>query len=114
MIYLAPTALAVTAVWRKWMEQTPMRNAMPSSGWKTSRGTMRWGLTPISGAILMTVKARWIFPLAFFGRAPTVQARVISIIPYPTQFVKRKDDQKIKSIISRFCAFCTIDFWAGL
>ena len=39
---------------------------------------MRWGLTPISGAILMTAK-RGEKSLAFFGRAPTIQARVFSV-----------------------------------
>ena len=39
---------------------------------------MRWDLIPISDAIQMTAK-RGGFPLAFFGRAPTIQARVFSV-----------------------------------
>ena len=38
---------------------------------------MRWDLIPISDAIQMTAK-RGVFPLAFFSRAPTIQARGFS------------------------------------
>ena len=52
------------------MEEIPMRNAMPSSEWKTSRGTMRWGLTLISGAIPMIAKRGDFSPSLFSAASP--------------------------------------------
>lgn len=50
------------------------------------------------------------FSFCFFGRAPTAQARVISIIPQPQQFVNRQFAQSLNSAFSHFCAICRVDF----
>ena len=46
----------------------------------------------------LTTKAH--FPFCNFGRAPTAQARVISIITQPQQFVNRQFAQKINNAFS--------------
>ena len=46
----------------------------------------------------LTTKAH--FPFCNFGRAPTAQARVISIIPQSQQFVNRQFAQKINNAFS--------------
>ena len=50
------------------------------------------------------------FSFCFFGRAPTAQARVISIIPQPQQFVNRQFAQSLNSALSHFCVICHVDF----
>ena len=54
------------------------------------------------------------FSFRIFGRAPTAQARVISIITQPQQFVNRQNEQNNRQEKSQICTTFPIDFWRGL
>jgi hypothetical protein len=54
------------------------------------------------------------FEGTFFGAPPTTQPARFSMIPQPTQFVKRKIAQISSNYFSRICALLPVDFWCGL
>ena len=49
-----------------------------------------------------------------FGAPPTTARREISIIPQPSQFVNRQNEQSNHQEESRICTTLPVDFWCGL